>query len=111
MIDSAEALFKAAPRKEGYFLVGEDQVKVIEISLPDRLELVEFVKEFPKDIQLIHAFILSKTCPLLSKKTPADIKDRLAPASLCAGALEAMAISGMLDEKKLLAESEDSSTD
>ena len=111
MIDNAEALFKAAPRKEGYFKVGDEQIKVVELSVTDRLEFGEFTKEFPKDKELAFAFLLSRSCQILRGKTPADIKDRLSPELLAAGALETLALSGMFTEKKPSAQKDDSSTD
>lgn len=111
MIESAEQLFKAAPRKEGFFIVNGEEIKVIELSVLDRLEFSEFCKEFPKDKDLAFSFLLSRACPLLKGKTPADIKDRLSPEVLTAGGLEVLALSGVFQEKKPLAESEDSSTD
>ena len=80
MIASKESLFKAAPRRSGVVDVGDESLEVVEMSVTDRIDFIDYAKE--SGDELAYAFLASRCCGVLEGSTPEEIKNSLDPIVL-----------------------------
>lgn len=82
MIKNLKELSAACPRKKGRVKVGGKTIEVLEMTMKDRAEFIEWSDAHKGDLDGSYAFLAARCCPALAGSTPEQLVEEVSAETL-----------------------------